>query len=247
MKKFITILLLLISTAVIADCPELVVNGKYPVLSKPEKLTLVLCRRLYVIQHNNVKKTAFWSAERIDGKTVKLDAPRINAFKVDPNLSKGISATPKDYAEPDFDAGHMAPVGDMHVDKIAMLESFYMSNMVPQYPKMNRGIWKSLESKVREYAVKYGELYVITGPVYTTSPVRTIGANQVAVPDFIFKVIYNPKDNTVLSMFVPNSNLVVTADMPKYASTLANVEAVSGIKFFPGLRKKPVDKDLFSF
>ena len=40
-----------------------------------------------------------------------------------------------------------------------------MSNISPQLPAFNRGIWKKLEKQVREWAKKEGGLYVVTGPV----------------------------------------------------------------------------------
>ena len=50
-----------------------------------------------------------------------------------------------------------------------------MSNMSPQDPSFNRGIWSSLEAVVRNYAAKRGEIYVVTGPVLTDGPYKTIG------------------------------------------------------------------------
>ncbi len=41
---------------------------------------------------------------------------------------------------------------DNRCDKQGMDESFYFSNMTPQVPQLNRGVWKSLETEVREAA-----------------------------------------------------------------------------------------------
>lgn len=247
MKKFIAVLLVLISTSVFGDCSSLVFNGKYPLVINIEPDSSLLCRKMYVLEHSAFKKTPYWSAEHILGKNMGIPKERKNAFKADPDLRKGAKAYPYDYSRTGFDRGHMSPVGDMHIDDKAMLESFYMSNMVPQHPFHNRAFWKTFENTVREYAVKHGELYVITGPIYTKSPVKTIGKNRVAVPDFLYKIVYNPKNNTVLSMLSPNKNDINIQDMPDYISTLSNVETMAGIKFFPGTDIPPTDKTLFDF
>jgi endonuclease G len=54
-----------------------------------------------------------------------------------------------DYEKSGYDRGHLAPAADMGFSKITMAESFYYSNMSPQVPGFNRGIWKQLEEQTR--------------------------------------------------------------------------------------------------
>lgn len=251
MKKFfLALLFTLASSATFAvqqkDCSSLVYGKAFPQIVKPVEDTTLLCRKMYVVRYSPSHKTPVWSAEHLIGANLDIAEKRVNAFKTDPDLPKAIASTPKDYAKSGFDQGHNSPVGDMHSDADAMLESFYMSNMVPQVPQHNREFWKTLEEKVREYAKRDGELYVITGPVYTTAPLKTIGVNKVAIPDFIYKVVYNPKTNNVLTVFSPNTKLTAQ-DLPRYCTTLAKLEATTGIKFFPLLKHPPYDKDLMTF
>ena len=44
-----------------------------------------------------------------------------------------------------------------------MSEAFFMSNMSPQTPGFNRGIWKRLESQVRGWAIENRSVYIATG------------------------------------------------------------------------------------
>jgi hypothetical protein len=60
-------------------------------------------------------------------------------------------------------------------------------------------------------------------------------------------VIYDPKFNSVVTVFSPNTDKIDSQDIPKYCTTLAKLEAVTGIKFFPKLPKQPVDRDMFDF
>ena len=63
-----------------------------------------------------------------------------------------------------------------------------MSNISPQYPELNRGVWKKLEEKIRDWIVTHDSLFVITGPLFSDDPIR-IGVNEVAIPKAFFKVI----------------------------------------------------------
>lgn len=253
MKKFIAVLLLVTSSAFAtqsSNCADKVVNGVYPQVINSNEETTILCRRMYVVEHSPSKKTPYWAAEHLIAGNLDEAEKRVNAFKRDPDLPRDQSATIADYDVAQakvFDKGHMAPVGDMHSDPLAMRESFYLSNMVPQYTKHNRGFWKSLEIKTRELAIRKGELYVITGPIYLNFPYTTIGESKVAVPDFIFKVLYDPKLNTVVSVLSPNVNTIRTPDLPEYVVTLERLESISGIRFFPGLKIPPVNRTFFNF
>jgi len=74
----------------------------------------------------------------------------------------------------------MAPAADMHWEKQATIECFYLSNVVPQVgKKMNQGIWKALEERARTWAIDRGELFIYTGPIYDGGITKTIGKNKV--------------------------------------------------------------------
>ena len=66
----------------------------------------------------------------------------------------------------------MAPAGDMKWSAKAMRESFYFSNICPQKPALNRGIWKELEEQSRLWAKDYGSLLIATDPVITDNMKR---------------------------------------------------------------------------
>ena len=80
---------------------------------------------------------------------------RTNAFKSDPCIMCG-SASPVDYLHTSYDRGHLAPAADMRWSQDAMSDSFYMSNMSPQTPALNRDLWKRAEAFARNCAIKEG-------------------------------------------------------------------------------------------
>lgn len=58
--------------------------------------------------------------------------------------------------------------------------------------------------------------------------------DSIAVPSHLFKVIYDPKANTAIAFVVPNANIAPNA-LPRYATSVAEVERLTGLRFFPGL------------
>ena len=129
----------------------------------------------------------------------------------------------------------MAPAADMKWNKQAMEESFYMSNICPQNPNLNRGDWNDLEEKSRQWAKKYGAVYIACGPIYDPKRPKRIGNNKVAVPHAFYKVILiNDKKNPQAIGFIfPNS--AGHKPLKKYIVTVDSVEKRTNIDFFPAL------------
>jgi len=79
-----------------------------------------------------------------------------------------------------------------------MNETFYTTNIVPQYPTMNQQDWQYIEDRVRQWTSEYDCLYIVTGPIFDkgVTPANIGKTVQIAVPNAMFKVIlvYNPND-----------------------------------------------------
>jgi endonuclease G len=111
--------------------------------------------------------------------------PRQDRFAPDPLLF-GHTDLASDYVGSGYDRGHMAPAADNQCSgQDAMIESFYFSNMAPQYGQLNRGDWKTLEMRTRELAKSLDSIKVWTGSIGER---RKIG--RVSVPEKCWKVIY---------------------------------------------------------
>ena len=107
----------------------------------------------------------------------------------------------------------------------------FMSNISPQTPGFNRGIWKKLESVVRRWANDYEKIYIVTGPVLTKKYL-TIGENNVSVPDFFFKVILDNKgpEKKAIGFVLPNEKS--TNNLKEFSMNIDSVESITGIDFF---------------
>lgn len=188
----------------------------------------------YIISYNEKFEQANWVYyELTDSMVIEGGQERSNKFKVDPEVPTG-SAKSSDYTKSGYDRGHLCPAADMDFDPVAMEESFYMSNISPQAPEFNRGIWKDLETEVRKWAQKKHRLYVVTGPVFNDNQ-GTIGRDQVLVPGYFFKILFDSdnKHPEMIAFVLPNRK----SDRPitDFAVSVDEVEKLTGFDFFSQL------------
>lgn len=187
----------------------------------------------YSLVYNEAHEQANWVAYVLTKEKTNKQFERTNKFLVDPKITTG-SADANDYKGSGYDRGHLAPASDMGYSDITMTESFYYSNMSPQRPEFNRGIWKKLEELVRKWAIENGQIYIVTGPVLTQG-LPTIGGNKVSVPNYYYKVIldYSEPDIKGIGFILPNAGS--SASLQNFAVSIDSVEKFTGIDFFPNL------------
>jgi endonuclease G len=157
----------------------------------------------YSFSYNEQHEQANWVAYMLTKTHLGDGVERSNRFLEDPLVLSG-TATNADYAKSGYDRGHLAPAADMSWSLQVMQESFYYSNMSPQLPGFNRGIWKKLEEQVRAWALQYDTLYVVTGPILEAG-LLTIGSNEVSVPKAYFKALIAPQQQKGIAFVMPNA------------------------------------------
>ncbi len=187
----------------------------------------------YCLQYDEPNEQASWVAYQLTAAETVKRFKRTDRFLPDPAISSG-SATDKDYKRSGFDRGHLAPAADMGWSAQSMSESFYYSNMSPQVPGFNRGIWRRLEEQVRNWAVELDTIYVITGPVLS-GKMSHIGPDHVSVPNYYFKaVLYiNGKDSRMIGFVMPNA--ASKSHLINYAISVDRIEKLTGLDLFTGV------------
>lgn len=147
----------------------------------------------YIISYNETYEQPNWVYYVLTPEDLTCEKNKRNDnFREDTSIPTG-SATLDDYKKSGYDRGHLKPVGDEPCDSAQADETFLMSNISPQEPSFNRGIWLKLENYVRTVVLESDSVIVITGGVLTEG-LETIGDSKVAVPEFFFKVLYIYKD-----------------------------------------------------
>jgi len=185
----------------------------------------------YSLLYNETHEQANWIAYDLTAEETNKLFERTDNFISDPKVKTG-TASDKDYEGSGYDRGHLAPASDMGWSSTAMAESFYYSNMSPQTPSFNRGIWKKLEELVRTWAVENNTVYVVTGPVLTNG-LQTIGPNKISVPNYYYKVILDYSEPNIKGIGFILPNIGSKEQLQYYAVTIDSVEKFTGIHFFP--------------
>lgn len=231
-KTAIFLILTVVSLWAQADinqqCPQFTVNGAPHYQAHPGNQEL--CKTNYAVIHRCDVKAPIAVFEHLTVAAITGPARRRDNFRPDPAVAPQCQAQLADYATAGniYDRGHMAPAGNNTQNDQIMSESFFLSNMVPQVANNNRGIWKQLETWERDWALKGGDFYVISGGIYGPTH-RTIG-NGVGVPDSLYKIIVDKQSGQVMAYLLPNTALPVQ-DLPKYQTTVTAIEQATGMQF----------------
>ena len=215
---------------IIAQQPSSLKGLELPTTHKQE---LIIRHLGYTLSYNEKHEQANWVAYQLTADETHKIVARSNDFESDAAVSTG-SATGDDYKGSGYDRGHLAPAADMGWSLQSMQESFYYSNMSPQLPGFNRGIWKRLEELVRQWAVDNQAVYVVTGPVLSEG-LSTIGSNKVSVPLYYYKVLLDYSEPSLkgIAFILPNASS--SLPLRSYAVSIDSVEKVTGLDFFPAI------------
>lgn len=201
-----------------------------PIHHKPE---YILKRKAYVLSYNKDTKIPNWVAWHLTADHVDGEVKRFNGYLEDEDVPEP-RATLEDYKGSGWSHGHLCPAGDNKWDKQAMKESFLLTNMCPQDRGLNSGVWNRIEMDCRKWAKKYGDVYIVCGPVLLNREHETIGKNKIVVPEAFFKVILclqrKPK---AIGYVVRNNEGKKKRD--QFINTVDEVERITGYDFFPAL------------
>lgn len=188
---------------------------------------IIVCRSAYLLSFNPHTKTPDWVSWTLTPEHAIGCVPRVNAFAADQSLAT-TSPKPDDYAGSGYDQGHLANNADMSWDEGVAKESFLMSNMSPQLPSVNRGTWKNLESAERAWV--YSTQHAHTMYAGDIGGTKTIGADKVVVPDFLFKIVIDDVTKKSYAFLFPHKD-GLSADFAPYQVTVADIEKATGETF----------------
>ena len=164
-------------------------------------------------------------------------------FRMDPDLKGCTQAMREDYSGSGWTKGHLMPAADAAFSNGTMGETFYFTNICPQDETLNAGDWQYLEKRVRQWANRYGSVWVVTGPIVGENRYGTIGDRDVVVPDSFFKALLVRKKNGSYSAIA----FVMDNDDERYylrdcSMSINDLEALTGFDFFPALDDQVEEK-----
>lgn len=197
----------------------------------------ILYNRFYVIGYSYYFRQAKWALEIIDPD--KTDVSRLNNFRPDYRVPEKFRADLDVYENSGFDRGHLVSSANQIEVEIQNSETFLLSNMAPQRPMFNRGIWKRLEEAVRDLdsLKKVFETYVISGPLFFfDEEVKMIGDNDekidvsLPIPHAFFKSVLVENNTGTINMWsfiIPNK--ITSEPLESFLVETSKVEKISGL------------------
>lgn len=203
-------------------------------LMDAKKQGQIIQRTGYTLSYDAKNKTPQWVAWELTKAETKGNEERTNDFQPDPDVI-GAKVITYDYSGSGYDRGHMAPAGDMKWNRKAMQESFYMSNICPQNHNLNTEDWNDLEMKSREWARRYGKVYIVCGPIYNGKRTEYIGSHRVKVPDAFFKVILINETDKQCALGFLFENESGERPLKEYLVSVDSIEKITGLDFFSSL------------
>lgn len=217
--------------AMVADCRGYAYAG----LPKIEHPVVVLRNIGYVAGYSEQRRDPLWVCYRVFRVENESAPPRPSGFRVDERTHARVS--PEDYKATGYDRGHMAPnyaIATRYGTE-AQRETFLMSNIVPQTPQLNRGLWQRLETLIaRTYAQEYEQVWVIAGPVYSREA-RALGSG-VDIPVSCYGIVLDEVNGAPRVMaFVIPQDVPPDAKLEGYLQSVDDIEAMTGLDFMAGV------------
>ena len=194
----------------------------------------IIDRGEFVIGWSDKLRHPYWCAYHVT-QDAKYDLPERPSFTKDRTLP--LSPSPNDYTKSGYDRGHMAPnyaiATRYGVDE--QRKTFMMSNIAPQTPALNRGVWRDVEHRIADYwSARYGEIWVIVGcvPSYQTS----LPGTDIEVPSAYYQIIIAQEEMEVRAIAMLFRQRISWHEWAaRNIVSISEIEELTGLDFNPDL------------
>lgn len=219
----------------------------------------LLVKPQYVLSYQPLMGIARWVGWHVQSSDLG-SANRQDDFRPDGDLPRQFTMIrPADYTNSGFDRGHLCPSGDRTATASGNSATFVMTNMIPQAPSLNRGVWSDLEEYCRTKVKLGSEAYIYAGGYGeggkgSNGSATTIASGKVKVPGRCWKVILilPEGDNDlarvatekveVIAVNMPNSQDVAGTGWKRWTVPVRELEKATGLDFFSELPRAVQDK-----
>ena len=249
------------------EYPQVSYNNLSPTKEGAETMNQIIVKRTeefgitYSLEWDNAKIANRWTCYELHASNSLATVDRNDDFKADQEVA--VSATLADYSGSGFSRGHLCPSADRLCSKEQNKQTFYLTNMQPQYQSHNGGLWSRLETQVRNYATNdtYTDshcdtLYIvkaatITDKVYINDTEvdgvykkdnggYALCNDRLLVPKYFYMALlhYNKETDTYQALAFWTDHIdenQSVADLSVYAISIDELERRTGLDFFCNL------------
>ena len=211
----------------------------------------------YSVEWDIEKRAPRWSAYQMHSGTLKRNTTRYysqnNQYPRDPMLPDSYYFSTDLFWSSGFSHGHICPSADRLYSTEANYQTFFLTNMQPQYSMFNSGVdysspWCRLEDKVRTWAASNSTasngqrvsdtLYVVKGGTIEDNQLLTKIKGELRVPKYFFVALLlkNQQGYKAIGFWIEHDNQNHGSDpLNKYAMNIRELEQLTGIDFFCNL------------
>jgi endonuclease G len=219
--------------------------GGFPVSkSRP---TVTLENIGYAVGFSEELKDPLWAAYYCGKDAAFISGKRPAKFSTDTRVAPAAQLVQADYNRPvgetpTYDRGHMAPNFAIatRYGRAAQLESFLLTNVVPQRSSLNQKTWRALEAEIPyNYASHLDGVWVIVGPIFEGPITRYNG--KAAMPSAFFCIIIDRTEAgklRALALTMDQSLPYLPNNPPKigkFITTIRDIEKRTGLDFCSAL------------
>lgn len=205
-----------------------------PPMFLPSSTTgVVVDHEHFALSYNEPFEQAEWVAYMLKKEHLTYDDRKRPYFIEDPKV-RTKSADWRNYKSSGYDRGHLCPAGDRRFSKQAYNETFYTSNISPQDRDFNAGVWNRLELHIRQWAKRYGTLFVVTGGVLEDG-LEQIGEEDVDVPQYYYKIVAREAPDGIMTIAFLMLGEESSKPLQQFTVPVDRIEKMTGIDFFEKL------------
>ena len=195
----------------------------------------------YSLEWDCTKRANRWTCYQMhEGNSMK-NVSRNDSFTEDPDIPYAFCSHNSDYSGTGFSRGHLCPSADRLCSKEQNKQTFYLSNMQPQYAEHNEGLWANLEALVRRWnQTSYRDtLYVVkAATIDQEDQVAMYTESGLPVAKYFYMAVLAVKDGSYTALGIWTEHLNVADTNKHYADYVISIDELeqrTGIDFFCNL------------
>ena len=195
----------------------------------------------FSLEWSYTDKANRWTCYQLHSGNLLSNVKRKDAFKEDPEIPEQYRSKLSDYSGSGFSRGHLCPSSDRLCSQEQNGQTFYLSNMQPQYQSHNGGLWNTLEDKVRKWAGKCDTMYVVKAATIRSDQLLPEKCNgKLIVPKYFYMALlcYDKAKDYYYAIGLWTEHKSTNESyggLRKYAMSIDDLEELTGIDFFCNL------------